>query len=94
MTATNYTLTLSGGGLTEDQPVSLTLTSAGKFLTNEGNNLKLTLSLSPSTGVLTGSFVNPDTHAATPIKGVTLQQQNSAAGFFVSTNATGTVVIQ
>ncbi len=94
LAATNYTLTLSGGGLAADRTVGLTLTSAGKFLTNTGNDLKLTLSLSPSTGVLTGSFVDPQTHVKVAIKGVILQQQNSAAGFFVSTNATGTVLIQ
>jgi hypothetical protein len=45
--------------------------------------------VAPSTGVISGSFLDPATRLPTPIKGVALQQQSNAAGFFLGTNATG-----
>jgi hypothetical protein len=43
----------------------------------------------PTTGILTGSFLDPATGLTTPISGLVMQQQTNAAGFFLSTNATG-----
>jgi len=40
-------------------------------------------------GLLSGQFVDFATGLRTPIKGVVLQQQNFASGFFLSTNASG-----
>jgi hypothetical protein len=53
----------------------------------------LTLSVSPATGKVSGSFVDPVTGRAAVIKGVVLQQQTDAGGFFITTNATGTFVL-
>jgi hypothetical protein len=85
----NVVLTLSGGGLgTNLLTNALTLYNTGKFETNGGEVSKLTLSVAPSTGVISGSFLDPETLRTTTIRGVVLQPTN-AAGFFLSTNATG-----
>jgi hypothetical protein len=51
------------------------------------------LSLTPSTGVLAGTFLDPATKLSTTIKGVVFQRQTNAGGFFLSTNATGYLVL-
>jgi len=86
---TNVVLTLSGGGLGAGMSRALELYDSGKFVTNNGSVSKLTLSVAPSTGVITGTFLDPKTQMMTPIKGVVLQQQGVAAGYFAATNATG-----
>jgi hypothetical protein len=87
--ATNFQIILSGGNLPAPLTNNLTLTLAGKFVTNGPGISKLSLSVVSNTGVLTGSFLDPATGLATPISGIVLQQQTNAAGFFLSTNATG-----
>jgi hypothetical protein len=89
----NLNIILSGGGLGTNLTNTVTLYNTGRFVTNGAGIPKLTLSVVPSTGVVSGSFLDPLTLLATPIKGVVLQQQTNAAGFFVSTNATGTFIL-
>ncbi len=50
-------------------------------------NLRLTVNA--GTGIMTGHFVDPVTGLTDPIKGVVLQLQNYARGFFLGTNASG-----
>src|SRR5882724_1413183 len=50
-------------------------------------NLRLTVNA--GTGIMTGHFVDPVTGLTDPIKGIVLQQQNYARGFFLGTNAAG-----
>ena len=90
----NIVLTLSGGGL--DAPLTdiLTLYNSGLFKTNIASISKLTLSVAPSTGVIYGTFLDPQTSLTTTIRGAVLQQQGYAAGFFVSTNATGSLFLE
>jgi hypothetical protein len=87
--AANFQITLSGGNLaiplTNDASLSLT----GKFVTNGPGISRLSLSVVANTGIISGSFLDPATGLATPISGVVLQQQTNAAGFFLSTNASG-----
>jgi hypothetical protein len=68
---------------------TLTLFNTGKFAANSSGISNLVLSVAPSSGVITGRFLDPQTHLTTAIKGAVLQQQGYAGGFFVSTNATG-----
>jgi hypothetical protein len=86
--AAHFQITLSGG----DLPVALTndatLSLAGQFATNGPGISRLTLNVT-NTGIIRGSFLDPATGLATPIRGVVMQQQTNAAGFFLSTNATG-----
>jgi hypothetical protein len=80
---------LSGGNLPGPLAAAVTLSPAGKFVTNGPGISGLTLSVAPATGLVSGSFLDPATGLATPIGGIVLQQQTNAAGFFLSTNATG-----
>jgi hypothetical protein len=86
---TNLQITLSGGGLPVPLTNNVTLSLSGKFLTNGPGVPKLTLSLVPSTGLISGSFSDPVTRLSTTIKGIVFQQQTTAGGFFLGTNATG-----
>ena len=49
----------------------------------------LRLSVNAGTGIMTGHFVDPVTGLTDSIKGIVLQQQNYARGFFLGTNASG-----
>jgi hypothetical protein len=75
-------VTLSGGNLAQPLSNGVTLSVGGKFAIDGGGIPGLTLSLSPSTGVIKGAFTDPVTQASTPVKGVVFQQQTNAAGFF------------
>ena len=87
--ATNFQITLSGGNLAVPLTNDASLSHTGKFVTNGPGISRLTLSVVTNTGILSGSFLDPATGLATPISGVVLQQQTNAAGFFLSTNASG-----
>ena len=89
----NLILTLSGGGLNSALTDMLTLYNSGAFKTNAAGVSRLTLSVSPATGVINGSFLDPLTRLTTTIRGAVLQQQGYAGGFFVSTNSTGTFLL-
>ncbi len=89
----NLNIILSGGGMGTNLTNTVTLYNTGRFVTNGAGIPKLTLSVVPSTGVISGSFLDPLTRLTTPIKGVVLQQQTNAAGFFATTNATGTFIL-
>jgi hypothetical protein len=83
----------SGGDLFEQDTgiwsfVKVTLKRPAGFDAEKGVE-KLKLSAVKSTGVLSGSFVDQATGLACPIRGVVLQQQNLAAGYFLSTNTAG-----
>jgi len=54
-------------------------------------NLRLTVNA--GTGIMTGHFVDPITGLTDPIKGIVLQQQNYARGFFLGTNASGSFAL-
>ncbi|MGA2748288.1 MAG: S8 family serine peptidase [Verrucomicrobiota bacterium] len=90
---TNLTVTLSGGGLPAPLTNDVTLYNTGRFVTNGPGISRLSLSLTPSTGVLAGTFLDPATKLSTTIKGVVFQRQTNAGGFFLSTNATGYLVL-
>jgi hypothetical protein len=86
---TNLVLTIGGDGLSSPLTNALTLYNSGKFVTNTEGVPKLTLSVAPGTGVISGHFLDPLTRMTTTIRGAVLQQQRYAAGFFLGTNATG-----
>jgi hypothetical protein len=88
---TNLAVVLSGGGLAGALTNDVTLYNGGRLLTNGGGIPRLTLSVNPSTGVLSGSF--EDTGRTAAIKGVVLQEQTNAAGFFLGTNAAGSFLL-
>jgi hypothetical protein len=87
--ATNFQIILSGGNLAVPLTNDASLPLSGKFATNGPGISKLSLSVAPTTGLVTGSFLDPATGLATPVSGIVLQQQTNGAGFFLSTNTSG-----
>jgi len=59
-----------------------------------GGNEGLTLALTKSTGLIIGSFHFPGTGAVTPIRGVILQEQNQAQGYFLGLDQCGSFRIE
>lgn len=80
---TNLEVFLSGGSLADVLSNSVTPSASGKFTVGSGGISGLTLSLSPATGAVKGSFTDPATGTTAPIKGMIFQQQTNAAGFFL-----------
>ena len=56
----------------------------------DGGN-KLKLNLVPATGLFSGSFVHPVTHATTAFEGAWLQRWNLGSGFFIKAGRSGHV---
>jgi hypothetical protein len=54
---------------------------------------KMTLTISTSSGLFTGSVANPATKKTIPIYGAVLQKQNIGAGYFLGTNESGEVFL-
>jgi hypothetical protein len=80
---------LSGGDLSGAESNSLTPAANGK-LTASGSGIPgLTLNLSPSTGQIHGTFADPSQRAPVQIKGILLQDQTNAAGFFLGPTNSG-----
>jgi hypothetical protein len=48
---------------------------------------KLKLTITRANGIVTGSFLNPTSHKLNTVRGVILQNEAVAAGFFANTNA-------
>jgi hypothetical protein len=86
---TNLQVFLGGGNLPVALSNYVSLPLSGVFRTNGPGISRLILSVAPSTGLISGTYLDPATGLSTPISGVVLQQQTNAAGFFLSTNATG-----
>lgn len=87
------TVTLNGGNLSSAITNDTILGSNNVVTVTTGTNgLSITISL-PS-GLVNGNFVHPDTKKTTLIKGVVLQQQNKARGFFLGTNQSGAVLLE
>jgi hypothetical protein len=80
-------LNLDGGVLSIVNSITLT---ANNHVTNLSSN-KLTLTINLSTGVFTGTVVNPATAASIPFTGVVLQKPNAGYGYFRSAGQSGQV---
>jgi len=55
---------------------------------------RLSLSLNRGNGMFSGRFVDLTTGLGAPIRAIVLQQQNTAPGFFLSTNTSGFFILQ
>jgi hypothetical protein len=82
---------ISGGGLSQSWTNDIRLE-----LNNRVTNLsgpKLTLSVTPSTGLFRGTFVDPDSHKSQPFQGVLLlfQDSNIGIGYFLGSNQSGEI---
>jgi hypothetical protein len=59
------------------------------------NTNHLTLTITPRTGLITGTFLNPtNPHKTNTIHGVLLQNQNNAQGYFTGTNQNGAFTLE
>ena len=82
------TLTFSGGNLSNDfSVVGLNLGTASYH--NDTN--QLSLSFNSSTGLFSGSFVNPATAKRSTIQAIVFQGLTNVTGFFIGTNRSGLV---
>jgi hypothetical protein len=87
---TNGMLVLQGGKLAETVANAFVLSAANKA---SGTN-RLTLSISTASGTFGGSLRDPATGASISIRGAILQKQNRGAGLFLSSNQTGSVILE
>ena len=85
----NAAVVLEGGNLTASLTNDVLLGALNKVTvsTNSTNQLKLTLTT--SSGLTEGSFLNPAKHKKSLLKGVLLQKQNVSGGYFLGTNQSG-----
>lgn len=77
-------LHLLDGGLSEDMQRLVTLSTAHKAHVPLQGADQAKLTVTPGTGVFSGSFLHPFTQKNTSFKGVVLQEQNLAAGYFLA----------
>jgi uncharacterized repeat protein (TIGR03803 family) len=92
LSLTNAEVILEGVGLTVPITNTITLSRTDVITTNKvpGNTNKLTLTITKSSGLITGSFVDPSNPKQTnTIGGVLLQNQTNAQGYFLGTNQNG-----
>lgn len=85
-------ITLREGNLTE-WITNLFELGHGNALSITGTN-DLRISVNAPSGLLNGSFFHPDARKATQVKGVVLQQQNNARGFFLGPNESGAFLLE
>ena len=85
MNLSDANLIASDGGL--DQPVDdpVTLNNNNKIYNLSGNRMGMSFSL--GTGSFSGYIVDPSTSHSMPFRGVVLQKQNVAAGYFLNSSA-------
>jgi hypothetical protein len=88
----NGSIEFSGGNLIAPLTNDIAVATNNKVVITSTN--KATLSIALASGLLSGSFVNPDTGKSSSMKGALLQKQQWGAGVFLGTNQTGFFMIQ
>ncbi len=83
------TLTLQDGGLNPAIQKSISLTPPRTLKVLDPGADKLALQLSPSTGLLSGTFIYPGVKKRVPLHGVFSRQQDTATGFFLAPDQAG-----
>ena len=94
---TNRQVTLDGGNLPSPVTNQITLQANDTIAIPHAaeNTNKLTLTITKTTGAIGGSFVNPANSKDTiKVNGVLLQNQNTAAGYFLGTNQSGAFLLE
>ena len=89
---TNGEVVFTGGTLIGPLTNNVFLTTNNTVTVTSGTN-KLALTFTLSTGAAGGSFVHPVTKRVSRINGVLLPEDNTVAGFFLSTNQSGAVIL-
>jgi len=89
------TLTLGGGNLSGNIVKSVVIDAQGKVTVSPSGPDKLTMKIQPTTGQLSGSFVNPAIgNKSIKFNGLLLQSDKSSAGFFLGTSQSGFVTLE
>jgi hypothetical protein len=88
---TNGVVVFEGGNLSVPLINTVMLTASNKVIDVSLTN-KLSLSLTVSNGVFTGSLREPGLTRSNLFKGVLLQDENSGYGYFLETNRSGRVL--
>jgi hypothetical protein len=86
------TVELSDGNLVEPMSNSFKI-DKNKFLITGGASNKLTLTLTTTSGLLSGSFKPPGQKNTLLVKGAIIQKTTHAHGFFLGTNQGGTLIL-
>lgn len=94
----NATVSLEGGNLAEASiPLPLVqsafLTKTHRFAIAEPNTYAITMAVQPASGMVYGSITHPVTGTVRPIRGVVLQNQNAAFGYFLGADESGSVAV-
>ena len=85
-------LTLTGGNMSTQILESLIIGSDNKIAISGVSRPTMTVNL--DNGTFSGSFIHPVTRLATPLKGVFVQDETTAIGFFLGSSRSGAVVIR
>jgi hypothetical protein len=88
------TIALSGGNLGAETNGVLTVSTNNTVKSLAPLTNQLSLTLSTANGTVTGSYTDPLTRRKNTLKGVILQNQTNATGYFLGTNQSGRFVIQ
>ena len=91
-TTCNLLVTAGAGDLASFVSNTVTLNTNNKVTLCVTNGFKLTVT--PKTGLFSGSFVNPATSKPMTFKGALFQKQNDGAGFFLGPDQTGFVAVE
>ena len=87
----NSVVRLEGGNLAAPSTHDVFLNEFNKVTLLSAGTNKLAITLSTSSGLISGSFINPQTLKKSVIKGALLQRQNFGNGYFLGTNQSGSV---
>jgi len=85
----NSLVRLEGGNLATPSTQDVFLNELNKVTLLSAGTNKLAITLSTSSGLISGSFTNPQTLKKSVIKGAVLQRQNLGSGYFLGTNQSG-----
>lgn len=90
----NYELVFDGAKIYSAVSDQLTTITGNTINFSQVSASTGTLTADPTTGQFSGTFIHPITKLKTPIKGIVLQEQGEAAGYFISGKLSGRVVLK
>lgn len=88
---TNGIISFTGGDLAEDFSNAFAISAANKIVNLNSN--RLSLKLTASSGLFSGTVTPPAGGKPLPFNGAVLQKQNNASGFFLGPGRSGHVLI-
>lgn len=90
----NYQMVLDGAKVYSAISNELTGVSGNAISYSQQNTTPGTLMVNAGLGQFSGNFIYPGTKLNIPVKGVVLQEQGEAAGYFICSNLSGRVVLK